>query len=52
MYGFPVRSAQFLLIQLLIEMYRMANVARVGIDFASHIGGMMCAYMYYSQKYH
>lgn len=51
-YGFPVRSVQFLFLQLLIEVYRMANVARIGVDFASHIGGMMCAYTYYSQKYH
>ena len=51
-YGFPVKAMQLLIIQLLIELYRMANVQRVGVDFASHLGGMIFAVTYYNYNYY
>ena len=51
-YGFPVKAMQLLIIQLLIELYRMANVQRVGVDFASHLGGMVFAVTYYNYNYY
>ena len=51
-YGFPMKAMQFLIIQVTIELYRMANVTRNGIDFASHLGGMLFAVSYYNYNYY
>jgi len=47
-----MKAMQFLIIQVTIELYRMANVTRSGIDFASHLGGMLFAVSYYNYNYY